>query len=281
MPNDSDVRVTSHERHDPMLVAALAAGDLAGTERDQAIALTQSCASCSSVHADLLAIARATAALPPPIAAPQRDFRLSPAQAASLRRTGWRRFVPSIPLRTATTRRLGVGLATIGMAGLLIGNVSFSLGSAASAPAAAPVGAAGGAEVPQAAASQAAASQPTGRTSGGTESLTARGSAVASAAPAATAQVPDTMGSQPSSGSGSAGYFGSNDVAASRGPAIAGFPSAPTDGAKAEPLPAQPTSTATEPIGGSRPLNLVFGGAIVLGLALLIVARRRGSAPTN
>src|SRR6185436_18535562 len=84
MPNDSDVRVTSHERHDPMLVAALAAGDLAGPDRDQAIALTQSCASCASLHADLQAIARATASVPPPIAAPRRDFRLSPEQAASL-----------------------------------------------------------------------------------------------------------------------------------------------------------------------------------------------------
>src|SRR6185437_8330418 len=130
--------------------------------------------------------------VPPPIAAPRRDFRLSPEQAASLRRTGWRRLVPSIPLRTATTRRLGVGLATIGMAGLLIGNVSFSLGSAASAPVAAPVG--GGYEQGP----QAAASQPASRTSGGTESLTVRGSAAASAAPAATAQAPDTMGSQPS-----------------------------------------------------------------------------------
>jgi hypothetical protein len=278
MPNDSDVRVTSHERHDPMLVAALAAGDLAGTERDQAIALTQSCASCASLHADLLAIARATAAVPPPIAAPRRDFRLSPAQAESLRRTGWRRLVPSIPLRTATTRRLGVGLATIGLAGLLIGNVPLSIGSSASAPAAAPVGGAGEAQAPQPAASQPAAS-----TAGGSESVAVRGSAggasaAASAAPAATAQVPDTMGSPPSPSSGAAGYFGSNDAAASRGPAVAGFPSGPTDGTKAEPLPAQPNTAETTPIGGSRPLNLVFGGAIVLGIALLIVARRRGAA---
>jgi len=274
MPNDSDVRVTSHERHDPMLVAALAAGDLAGPDRDQAIALTQSCASCASLHADLQAIARATASVPPPIAAPRRDFRLSPEQAASLRRTGWRRLVPSIPLRTATTRRLGVGLATIGLAGLLIGNVSFSLGSAASAPAAAPAG--GGYEQ----AAQAAASQPAASTAGGTESLTVRGSANGpSLAPALrTAGAPDTMGSAPSPSSGSA-YFGTNDAASSRGPGVAGFPSDGGGGtSKAEPLPARP-SAETTPIGGSRPLNLVFGGAIVLGLALLIVARRRGSAP--
>ena len=46
MPHVSDVRSTSHDRHDPMLVAALAADDLAGAERDQAIALTRTCADC-------------------------------------------------------------------------------------------------------------------------------------------------------------------------------------------------------------------------------------------
>jgi hypothetical protein len=272
MPHDSDVRVTSHERHDPMLVAALAAGDLAGTERDQAIALSQSCASCASLHADLLAIARATASVPPPIAAPRRDYRLSPEQAASLRRTGWRRLVPSIPLRTATTRRLGVGLATIGLAGLLIGNVPLSLGSAASMPAAAPVGGVGDAQAPRA-----AASEPAGRTSGGSESVYAAASAAASLAPVATS-APDTMGQEASAVPGTNPELTAVGSGATRGPAVAGFPSGPTDGTKAEPLPAQPNAETTS-IGGSRPLNLVFGGAIVLGLALLIVARRRGSAP--
>ena len=275
MPNDSDVRVTSHERHDPMLVAALAAGDLAGTDRDQAIALTQSCASCASLHADLQAIARATAALPPPIAAAPRDFRLSAGQAASLRRTGWRRLVPSIPLRTATTRRLGVGLATIGLAGLLIGNVPLNMGMSASAPAAAPGGGGSYEQAPQAAASQPAASA-----AGGTESVPVRGSAGgASMAPSLqSASIPDTMGSPPSP-TYDGTSFGSNGATASRGPAVAGFPSGPTDGTKADRLsnPSNPAETSSD--RGSRPLNLVFGGAIVLGLALLIVARRRGSAP--
>ena len=85
MPHVSEVRATDHDRHDPMLVAALAAGDLAGTDRDQAIALTASCAECAALHDDLVAIARATASVPPPIRAPARDFRLTPEQAASLR----------------------------------------------------------------------------------------------------------------------------------------------------------------------------------------------------
>ena len=69
MPHVSEVRATDHDRHDPMLVAALAAGDLAGTDRDQAIALTTSCAECAALHDDLVAIARATATVPPPIRA--------------------------------------------------------------------------------------------------------------------------------------------------------------------------------------------------------------------
>ena len=90
MPHVSEFHALPHDRHDRLVVAALAAGDLAGNDRDQALALTASCADCARLHADLIAIARATATLPPPIAATGRDFRLTPAQAADLRRTGWR-----------------------------------------------------------------------------------------------------------------------------------------------------------------------------------------------
>ena len=82
MPDARDDAATSHDRHDPMLVAALAAGDLAGAERDQAIALIGSCTECGTLHADLVAIARATATVPPPF--PPRA-RL-PADAPSRRR---------------------------------------------------------------------------------------------------------------------------------------------------------------------------------------------------
>src|ERR1700752_955576 len=133
MPHVYEVRSTSHDRHDPMLVAALAAGDLAGTDRDQAIALTDTCTTCAALHADLVAIARPTTTVPPPIAFAGRDFRLSPEQAASLRPNGWRRLISLSGLRGATTRRIGVGLATIGLAGLLIGNVQLGVGLGGSA----------------------------------------------------------------------------------------------------------------------------------------------------
>ena len=129
-------RSTPHERHDPLLVASFAAGDLAGTERDHAASIVDACPGCRALHDDLVSIARATAALP--AATRPRDFRISPEQAARLRPAGWRGLIAAFASpRLAVTRQLGVGLATLGIAGLLIGALpSFPLGMAASAPAA-------------------------------------------------------------------------------------------------------------------------------------------------
>ena len=146
MPPTPDVRPTSNDRHDPLLVAALAAGDLAATDRVLATHLIQTCVECATLHDDLVAIARATAAVPPPIATRPRDFRLTPEQARRLRPSGWRRVMGGFAApRLAFAKPLGIGLTTIGLAGLLLGNLSFSLGSAASAPMSASTGAAGGA----------------------------------------------------------------------------------------------------------------------------------------
>lgn len=126
-------RSTPHDRHDPLLVASFAAGDLVGTERDLAASLVDSCAACRALHDDLLSIARATAALP--AAARPRDFRISPEQAARLRPRGWRGLVAAFASpRLALTRQLGVGLTTLGLAGLLVSALpSFPLGMASSA----------------------------------------------------------------------------------------------------------------------------------------------------
>ena len=137
MPHVSDVRTTSHDRHDPMLVAALAAGDLAATDRDRAIALTRDLRRLrdASTTTSSRSPARPRPCRPP-IATRPRDFRLTPEQAARLRPAGWRRFVGrASPGRgSPSASRSGVGLATLGLAGLLIGNVSLSFGDAASAP---------------------------------------------------------------------------------------------------------------------------------------------------
>ena len=60
MPHPSD----GHAGHDPLLVAAYAAGDAAGSELDDALALVAACPDCAALHHDLRAIATATAALP-------------------------------------------------------------------------------------------------------------------------------------------------------------------------------------------------------------------------
>jgi len=141
MPHVREAAAAPHDDHDALLVAALAAGDLTGTDRDQAVALTASCAECAALHADLVAIARATATLPPPVSSAGRDFRLTQAQAESLRRTGWRRFLPlggSMPL----TRPLGAALATFGIVGLLIGTQPLAfLGASTTVPTTAPAAA--------------------------------------------------------------------------------------------------------------------------------------------
>ena len=85
-----------HTQHDSILVVSLASGDLATADRDFATAtsLVERCAECAQLHDDVLAVARATKALPPAVRT--RDFRISPEQAAKLSPAGWRRFVAGL-----------------------------------------------------------------------------------------------------------------------------------------------------------------------------------------
>ncbi len=72
-------------------------------------------------------------ALPAP--ARTRDFRLTPEQAASLRPAGWRRLLaPFAGPKFAFAGPLGAGLATLGLAGILVAG-SFGVPLAATAPA--------------------------------------------------------------------------------------------------------------------------------------------------
>ena len=121
-----------HVDHDRLLVAAYAAGDATGIDLETAQAQVATCADCAVLHRDLRAVAAALPALPAP--ARSRDYRLTPAQAAGLRRSTWRRLLePFAGPRFAFAAPLGTGLATLGIAGLL---VAGSLGTplAASAP---------------------------------------------------------------------------------------------------------------------------------------------------
>src|SRR5687767_12964077 len=78
----------SHESHDPLLVVAYASDDLTGADRDDAARLVADCTGCADLFADLRTIAAATRDLHAP--ARSRDFRLTPDDAARLRRPGWR-----------------------------------------------------------------------------------------------------------------------------------------------------------------------------------------------
>jgi hypothetical protein len=122
----------SHADHDPLAIAAYAAGDATGPELDDALALVAACGDCAALHRDLRAIAAALPSLPAP--ARTRDFRLSPEQAASLRPAGWRRlFAPFAGPKFAFAGPVGAGLVTLGLAGFLVAG-SFGVPLAATAP---------------------------------------------------------------------------------------------------------------------------------------------------
>ena len=289
MPPTPDVRPTSHDRHDPLVVAALAAGDLAASERIQATELIESCPDCATLHDDLVAIARATASVPPPITSRPRDYRLTREQAARLRPSGWRRFVGAFGgPRLAFTKPLGVGLATIGLAGLLLGNVSLgSLGGSAAAPApmSATGASAGGAESTQ---------------SGGTRGLgDAAGAASAAPASGAPAALGPVVASPAASGTGGAYPVAQPSPSSAPAPSlttdrtsygafdrsppasnveVAGGPKTTTPGAS------QPTRDSVSETGqpleqtaddGTPPdlRTMIFVAAVLVGLGLLVLRR--------
>ncbi|MFN8630313.1 MAG: hypothetical protein U0838_08320 [Chloroflexota bacterium] len=115
MPVPSD-----HAAHDPLLVAAHAAGDASGADLARAAALVASCAECAALHRDLRALPRALASAPAP--ARPRDFRLTGADAAALARpSGWRRLLAPLSGARSASGPLAASLAALGVAGLLLG----------------------------------------------------------------------------------------------------------------------------------------------------------------
>jgi hypothetical protein len=124
----------SHDTHDRLLVAAAAAGDLAGPELASAQSLLATCPDCRVLHAELLAIAAATRHLPAPARPPAMDFRITADRAAKLARGGlWRRLLrPFGRSGSPAIRPLAAALTTLGVAGLLFATLpNLSLGGAA------------------------------------------------------------------------------------------------------------------------------------------------------
>jgi len=263
MPHVSDVQPTSHADHDALLVAALAAGDLAGTDRDHATALIETCPDCMTLHDDLVVIARATAVVPPPITTRPRDFRLTTEQAARLRPSGWRRAIAAFASpRLAFTRPLGITLTTIGLAGLLITNIPLGFGSSAGASASA---------LMPASSDVTSESVPSGGGNPGAVPLPAASSGQfgVAASAAAVSAAPAPVGSAPvvrDQGVGSAVppaaatpglVAGVPPAQASAQPSVAGY--AITDGAIEPPAPID--------------WRTLFVAAVLVGLGLLVLRR--------
>jgi hypothetical protein len=274
MPHDSDVQPTSHARHDVLLVAALAAGDLSGTDRDHATALIETCPECMGLHDDLIVIARATAAAPPPIVTRPRDFRLTPEEAAHLRPGGWRRALGAFAgPRLAFTRPLGIAMTTIGLAGLLITNIPLGLGGSAAS-----VGA------PAVPASRNAANDVTGEGASSGDGTTSLGpvAAPAASAPAASsaagalAASPAPVASAAPAAAGSAAPRSISDGSVRTGASQAvGSVQQAAGGPEAQPSAAPDTtmnvSTETAPAPDLR--TLFFVAVVLVGLGLLVLRR--------
>ncbi len=129
MPHPAAVAHADHAAHDPVLVAAYAAGDATGPELETATALVAACPTCAALHHDLRAIAAALPLMPAPRRT--RDFRLTAEQAASLRPSGWRRLLaPFAGPRFAFAAPLGSGLAALGLVGILLAGTGLPLGGA-------------------------------------------------------------------------------------------------------------------------------------------------------
>jgi hypothetical protein len=294
MPHVSDIRAMSpdHDRHDLMLVAALAAGDLAGIDRDHALDLTSTCASCAELHDDLVAIAHATASVPPPVTVRPRDFQLTPADAARLQPAGWRRFRDALAgIPAAFSRPLGVGLATLGLVGLIVGNApAINVGGSAASPATAPSlersssggGDAAGA-VPAASGAPAMPEASSAASAGAASALPVDTRPLASSPPRAAESAGSVQLGPAANASASAGAVFGSSQSGGQSSSASDRLQALTDGSTKSSTDltsggaVEPSQAAPEPL---RPLNILFALAVILGLAVLVLdrARRRARA---
>lgn len=119
-----------HAHHDRLLIAAHAAGDLTGRDRERAEALLSDCAACRDLATELRAVRASTLDLPPVVRPAGLDFRLSAEQAARLdRRRGWRRLLRPFGGPSSAARPLAAAFTTLGLAGLLLAATPSFLGS--------------------------------------------------------------------------------------------------------------------------------------------------------
>jgi hypothetical protein len=256
---------TPHAGHDLLLVASVVDRNPTAADRLAAERQIAGCPSCAELAADLRAIALATAALP--AVERTRDFTLRPEDAARLQPGGWRRIAAAFgAARLEVLRPLGAGLATLGLAGLLLATlpaIQLPIGSSGSASGQAPRDAAsdysasGGVPAAAAAPSAAASSGPVGISGDG------------GAPPTAAVRGPYASGAPP--------VFGTE-----RSPELAAGPiasAAPSDAGKQASGPlAQGEPT---PPGSPSPLFAVSVALILAGVAMFGLSRAAARGATR
>jgi hypothetical protein len=258
-----------HVQHDQILVVSFASGDLAPDDRDRAVAqsLVDSCPECARLHDDVLAIASATRALPPAVRT--RDFQISPEQAARLQPGGWRRFVAAFSAPGSIfSKQLGVGMATLGIVGLLIGAAPLIQlgglgGSAASAPAASMPAAAAG-------------NQPGAVELRGPEASAAASAPAASQAPAAGFAAAPTGGYDALASESTRNVTDTAGSKATAAPTVR-YPAAANpigEGGGEGPVVIPAPAPASVPSQTNGPSGLVIASSILLAAGLLVLLLR-------
>ena len=251
----------SHTAHDTVLVASLSGHSIDAADRAAAERLVASCSGCAALHADLVALAAATRAMPTP---PRpRDYRLTAADAERLRPVGWRRWVPPFGTsRDAISRPLAIGLTTLGIAGLLVtGMPSLSLGGAAGSAAASAPPAAG------AAAPERTTTGPADTTAAGAEA-TGNTDAAAAALPSADTQLPMVGSAVPAPAASPGAVVDATGPQAANG--------GPTKTNETQTLELQ--AREAQPAGGWSTMVVLSGALLLAGLSLFLLrwmARRR------
>jgi hypothetical protein len=267
----------SHDTHDRLLVAAAAAGDLAGPELATAQALLTTCPDCRVLHTELLAIAAATRHLPAPVRPPAMDYRITADRAAALARGGlWRRLLgPFGRSGSPAIRPLAGAFTTLGVAGLLFATLpNLSLGGATGSGSLTTVGRPGETRDITAASAEPEVAVPPGApslapTDRDTAAEQATGEPFGSLAQPLQSAYAD--GSLPSFTSNTKG--GSN---ATEPPGFAGTATAPPEVAGATTPPPESEGdrlafAVTDDSGGPSPLVLLSLGLLAIGLGLFLL----------
>ena len=229
----------AHARHDHILVAALASGDVAGLERKDAEALLSTCESCRLLHDDLRLLAGAVRQLFAETAPPDQDFRLSADDARRLTRGGWlRRLIrPFGEARRSVIRPFAGAMVALGLAVVVLSGPSLMLFG----------GAAGGAT----GAPTEAAYRPSGTTS-------IQDQASPSASGVGVGGTDSTIGAPTTTGA----------------PTDTGAPRSTNDGgAKESTTESTKDSSRLQAIGERIPWSIIGVTLVVTGLAVLVLRR--------